>query len=80
MSYREPFVEVHGVGDGVEPLQGDDRQCEDGQLARQDTKEPRNQTTWRRLPLDSVLLKLTCNKSKKINRKNSKRLNLKVSN
>ena len=66
MSDREALVEVHGVGDGVEALEGDDGEGEDGQLAGEHPQEARHQAPRRRLPLDRVLLKLTWEKVNKI--------------
>ncbi len=61
VSDGESLVEVHGVCDGVEPLQGDDCQGEDGELGGQHPQEPRHQAARRCLPLYSVLLELACN-------------------
>ena len=60
MSDGEAFVKVHGVCDGVEALEGDDCEGEDGEFAGENAEEPGHQTPRRRLPLDRVLLKLPC--------------------
>ena len=52
----EAFVEVHGVRDGVEPLEGDDSEGEDGELDGENPQEAGHQAARARLPPDRMLL------------------------
>ena len=54
----EPLVEVHGVGDGVVPLERDDGEREDGQLRAQHPEEARELAADGELPGDGVLAEL----------------------
>lgn len=54
----EAFVELHGVGDGIETLQGDHGQGEHAQLAGQHPQESCYKTPRAGLPLYCMLLKL----------------------
>lgn len=58
MSEGEPLVEMHGMRDGVEPLERDECQGEDRQLAGEYAQKAGHLATQRGLPLDGVLLKL----------------------
>ena len=54
----EPLVEVHGVGDGVVPLERDDGEREHGQLRAQHPEEARELAADGELPGDGVLAEL----------------------
>ena len=58
MLEAEPLIEVHGVGDGVVPLQGDHGQGEHRQLGAQHPEEARHLTRYGQLPLDGVFPEL----------------------
>ena len=58
MLEAQPLVEVHGVGDGVVPLEGDHRQGEHRQLGAQHPEEARHLAGYGQLPLDRIFPEL----------------------
>ena len=58
MSKNSPFVQVHGMSDGVVSLQCDDSKSKNTELGREDSKEPRHLTSGRVLPVNGHLTEL----------------------
>lgn len=53
-----PFVQVHGMSDGVVSLQRDNSQSKNTELGRENSKEPRHLASGRVLPVNGHLTEL----------------------
>lgn len=60
MLERQTFIELHGVCNGIEPLQSYNCQGKHAQFARQHTQKTSCQTTRADLPTDRVFFKFSC--------------------